>query len=158
MPSEGKEAKVQEKQQQAAHENKTKHNLARDTDVWKNPNSYKHLPSWLQQSSSSDRKRQRTNYYLPRLLAAKSKTAVVQPMTKWPLREIWVTHRRAGIGFKPSGMWRRYQFTQRTIQNLQVTTLLAGTIPTLPDCQVTLQTTRYFKASLTLWPWNWTFK
>jgi hypothetical protein len=45
MASEGKEAKVQEKQQQATHENKTKHNLARDTDVWKNPNSYKHLPS-----------------------------------------------------------------------------------------------------------------
>jgi len=43
--SDGKEAKVQEKQAEATHENKTKHNLARDTDVWKNPNSYKHLPS-----------------------------------------------------------------------------------------------------------------
>jgi hypothetical protein len=40
MASEGKAAKVQEKQQQSTHENKRKQTLARDTDVWKNPNSF----------------------------------------------------------------------------------------------------------------------
>lgn len=148
MASEGKEAKVQEKQQQATHENKTKHNLARDTDVWKNPNSYKHLPSWLQQSSSSDRKRLRTNQYLPSLLAEKSKTAVMtKPMTRWLLRGMLVTHSRAGITFKSSGMWRRYQSTRRTIQNLHVPHFTCRKYP-YPFCQVTLQTARYFKTSL----------
>jgi hypothetical protein len=77
MASEAIEVKVQEKQQWATHENKTKCDLARDTDVWKNPNSYQHLPSRLQLSSTQRQRRQRTNCSLPSSLAAKSKTPVV---------------------------------------------------------------------------------